>query len=546
MKWVQPWSFVSLIGASLMLGFWAEPSGAQDAASTLPADRSDAALAKWLKTGDLESLTNLDDALWLTQWMLPRGIASSKFSVRWTGTITAPAEGAYTFSTTPINVNVREESFQMQQAMAVWVGDQQVLDATAKKWASQGTPVTLKAGTPTPIRVEYSFESFGQRFDSQPAIALLFWEGPGLSQALVPSDVLTTAAGEKGLKAEYRLVVGDEKQEQVVAQLEPNIDHFWVPKDPIVPEDAALRRRLGARLGTLLLDPAYLERCAKGERELVWQEVRLLDSAGRRALFQTLMTRPALLVRLPRNTIGKLTAFCRAAAREEVLDVAGGFAQAHPYLEPAFALKPDQYGFQGLAKLILQDLEQLPRLEERYLVLPDGQCSLTMACTLLYVYWGEGRVDEWIAKLDARLADPSTTGDKRVNWLIARAQAEEVRGSRPGRGLWAQERLLAGQSWLEEACLVAQSEPMRLRGYRELAARMVGNEDVAGATKLLDTAAKRFSQPKSTAALAQWRTEIAAVDQQVHQQKTEQETTGQDAYHQALERRRARAAKQNN
>ena len=53
-------------------------------------------------------------------------------------------------------------------------------------------------------------------------------------------------------------------------------------------------------------------------------------------------------------------------------------------------------------------------------------------------------------------------GDKRVSWLWARSYAEELRYGGATHERMPMRHILAGHGWLAEACLVAQSEPVRL------------------------------------------------------------------------------------
>ena len=69
-------------------------------------------------------------------------------------------------------------------------------------------------------------------------------------------------------------------------------------------------------------------------------------------------------------------------------------------------------------------------------------------------------------------------------------------------------RFLAGEGYLQEATLVAESEPQRLRAYRELAVRMTAYERIDGARAMLDRAAERCTSAASTEALTQWRGEL--------------------------------------
>ena len=144
-------------------------------------------------------------------------------------------------------------------------------------------------------------------------------------------------------------------------------------------------------------------------------------------------------------------------------------------------------------------------------------------------------------RLEARLADEQLTGDRRVNWLLARAQAEEIRRSPPYEHWLTVDRFLAGRGWIEEACLVAQSEPVRLRAYRELAARLTAEERLDAAQRMLDAAAGRCPSAESTTALAQWRGELDAQRQAVEERRARQEAAAQDAYRARLRTRYQRA-----
>ena len=91
---------------------------------------------------------------------------------------------------------------------------------------------------------------------------------------------------------------------------------------------------------------------------------------------------------------------------------------------------------------------------------------------------------------------------------------------------------------------MAQSEPVRLRVYRELVARLTVDERLPAARKLVDEAAKRCSSAESTTALAQWRSELDALDQALQARRQRQEAEAQDAYVQQLRSRHQQAVAQ--
>lgn len=103
------------------------------------------------------------------------GIPVDGFSARWTGYLTAPSTGAYTFLA---NTDDGERLWVDGQLLIDhWVDHGGVLD-TAK------TTVTLTAGVRYPIRVEYYEHGYS-------AAAQLLWQGPDVAQQIVPAAALS-------------------------------------------------------------------------------------------------------------------------------------------------------------------------------------------------------------------------------------------------------------------------------------------------------------------------------------------------------------------
>jgi beta-glucosidase len=121
----------------------------------------------------------------------PAGIPADHFSVRWTGSLTAPSTGSYTFT---INVD---------DGCRLWIGSALVIDA----WQDgalrpvSGT-IRLKAGQSYPIKVEY-FQEAGE------ADCTLTW--------LTPTDTSLPfqAAADTARKADVAIVmVGSEPEQE--------------------------------------------------------------------------------------------------------------------------------------------------------------------------------------------------------------------------------------------------------------------------------------------------------------------------------------------
>ena len=187
----------------------------------------------------------------------------------------------------------------------------------------------------------------------------------------------------------------------------------------------------------------------------------------------------------PNGAIANLYSRCRIGAPDQSVQVVGLWAQAHADDAPVLSVDyflTNRGVYRELArKMGSQYPPHLQALEQEYLVLADGRCSLPVAYACAYGYWDQGRIEQWIDQLEARLANEELTGDTRVNWLLARAQAEEIRTSPAYQHWFTQDRFVAGRGWIEEATLVAQTEPARLRAFQELAARLTVDERLAAA-----------------------------------------------------------------
>lgn len=98
------------------------------------------------------------------------------FSVRWTGFVTAPVSGTYTFRT------------QSDDGVRLWVANQLLID----RWNDHGATwdagkVVLTAGQRYPVEMQF-YENAGG------AVARLEWSAAGLGRSIVPDRYLTPAA----------------------------------------------------------------------------------------------------------------------------------------------------------------------------------------------------------------------------------------------------------------------------------------------------------------------------------------------------------------
>ncbi|MHB9081957.1 MAG: PA14 domain-containing protein, partial [Pirellulaceae bacterium] len=521
----------------------------------LPADVIHALPLVWLENRDVRTLENVDQLGWLfSQLQHRQELGPQEFSVRWTGLVRAPTDGTYMFSICPLDLNFQHQSTFRHQITKIWLGEQQILDSSQGGWTYQATPVALKAQQAAPLRVELSFACSSEGvIDARPAVALLSWEAPGLSKQLVPSSALATPDGsQRGLEGAYLLKTGG--QEVNLTRIDPQLNFIWYHQSFVISPLDDLRARLAEQLYAVATSESTLVRWEQDEQanperwQAHWAFLESLDVARQKSWAQVLAARPVLLADCANWAAANLYSRCRIGAPDEALQLIGQWAQAHADDPPALAVDfypANREVCRELARrLVWQYPPHFEPFEQEYLMLADGVCALPVAYTLAYGYRDLGRTAEWIDKLEARLADEQLTGDRRVNWLLARAQAEEIRYSPANQHWFTADRFLAGRGWIEEASLVAQSEPVRLRVYRELVARLMVDERVAAAHQLVDIAAQRCRSAESTTALAQWRSELDAVEQAFQTRRQRQETEAQNAYVQQLRTRHQRAVAQ--
>jgi hypothetical protein len=155
-------------------------------------------------------------------------------TARWTGTLTAPATGDYTFSM--IGDNGFRFLLDEQPVIDHWVGDWDVEQTSA--------PVHLVAGEAHTVRIEM-FQDVGG------ANLFLRWAAPGLAKQLVPESAFTPPAGFQVFPATFTvnrdgttLVAGFDAKVTTLAQFK---DHLTVEVDT-TPFPVKSARRDGSKV----------------------------------------------------------------------------------------------------------------------------------------------------------------------------------------------------------------------------------------------------------------------------------------------------------
>ena len=415
----------------------------------------------WLAGRDVRTLEDADHMGWLLgeiQSSQQADSAPREISVRWTGTIQVPADGEYTLSISPLNLDFQRGRGFRRQTMSIWVAGQQVLDSTGGGWTYRARQVTLSAAQKMPLRVDFSYTcSSPSVFADRPAVAVLWWEGAGLSQRLVPTTALATPDGrQEGLQGEYTLRSqgGEESQRRV----DPQINFIWYGGGAVFSPHNQLQAALAAQLYAVASAAGTLSswETAGKARQADWvgassAMLRSLSVAQRKEWAQTLIAHPALLADCAPQGAANLYHHGRLGAPNLALQVWGTWAQAHaeevPVLGVDFYRVNRQLYRQVAGAMVWECQEHREQLEVEFLTLPAGRCALPAAYALAYSYWAEERIGQWIEKLDARLGNEQLTGDDRVGWLLARAGGGN--SAQPRWPLLAHHGSLPGRSRLD-------------------------------------------------------------------------------------------------
>ena len=445
-------------------------------------DATQAVVEQWLAGRDINQV-RIEPARWCLEQCLPQKSDRNEFSVTWTGEITAPVTGQYVFSVCPINVNKSGPGETVKHSMSFFVDGKQVVNATPDKWQWQGDPIQLQANQSVPLRVEMSYSSTDGTYGDSPH-ALLYWQGPGLARQIVPTDALNPPENNAhGLQADYRWTEAGRPQQAVLQ--DPNIEFAWATCRDVAPSNRATVDTLTNQLWEACTNPAYLaeqtQEPAPKHGHVYFRNYtsnEFLSMARRREFVQLLLQSPELLKRADETQILRLYHVLRFGDSDAALDMLGTWMQQRPNVEPQIAadfFDANQRFYRTVALYLVfraADIQGSQTLQDRYLSMGDGSCCLPAAYTLGYSNLMAGKIDEWIEQIESHLADPACVGDKRVNWLLARGHAEEIRGGPAERRYVPISRVSDGLPWIDEAALAAESDSTRVRIIRERVARL--------------------------------------------------------------------------
>jgi PA14 domain len=491
------------------------------------------------------------DRLWFLLWRLRyESVCGREFSVTWTGTVTAPFTGAYKFSICPVNPCYQSpnDDRYLRQSMRVTIGGKTIIDAKYDDWQSESGPISLTAGQPSAIQVEYVHSRRGAdepvgasapvNGSASPA-ALLYWEGPGFTKSLVPQNALTAPDGQtKGLLASYRSAVDGLTASQT--RIEPRIDHNWAMGHCVVPlfepQQNALVEQAWQRFQSGEVTADWLQQQPRWLiSDLQWV-VECLPQERRLDIVDWGLAHPELMSLRPWWSVEQFYVNLRQDSPTGALNVLGRWMQDHADEAPTLSddyYKTNQVQYCDMAEFTFHHFPpHSEQLEANFLVTKDGRCVLPAAYALAYGYLADGRIEEWIKKLEERLSDKSLTGDRRVNWLLARAMAEEIRYLRTGRQVFDRPHVGNGASWIDESTLVAESQSAKTRVLKERVVRLAE-------TRQWDAA--RAELRNAPTELAGWNDQIATLEKLFILVAQQEAIDARAAYRSELEHRRQAA-----
>lgn len=519
----------------------------------VPLSQRAAEVAAWIESDQTGFADVLEaEYAWLYNALAEPHLKHGSFSVEWSGRMSAPRTGEYVLSISPINVNATWEKFYIRSYWAISVAGQEVLKSSPDSWVTESAPVQLTANQPVDISVAASFEV------SRPAIdaihAMLFWKGPGSARQIVPEAALSTADGQPGLNAKYSVTLVDGAK--VVERVDPTIDFAWTTDRRVVAGHERAMKKLREQIWKVCMSPEYLAGCEEAasprHRHPFLYDLLLVEcltSPQREAFLVELQNRPAMLERLtPTEAIRFFRAF-RFGVEEAAIDAWGQWAVMHADFQSELPATPDSQAYFDGNRLEFHDLarnvcQQCPShvetLKEEYLVRDDGGCVLPVAYVLTYCHQDSGRMTQWIDFLDERLADPKIVGDVRVNWLLVRSMADEMRGLEPSFFNGGNENLAAGWLWLAEADRAAASPEAKTRVVQEWVGRETAMGYFDGAQARVRKALSEL--PGEQAKLAALQSKVDKLSNFRAERVKAAETAGLEGYVQEMQRRQQIAA----
>lgn len=519
---------------------------------------------RWLQVGGQRDQIPAQDVPTAWRMFTDGNSITRSFTVHWAGQVTVPQGGDWVFSISPINVNSQDQEYPMTVNETLTVAQTPVLSANATQWTSRGTPVTLTAGQAVPVQLDLAVVC-PTKLAQNAVHAQLYWEGPGTPRQIVPATAVTQPDGTAaGFRATYSWTSKGMPQTQT--RIDPVIDFawadtpIWLPSDaqPALPQPSPPPGEWAGFRSVLTADYlASLENSAGAAQTHPFfpqarETASLLSSAQRQAFLAALAQHPNLLVPLSPKRFWVFFGAFRFGAPDEALELFGQWAERSADMPCDFPTPAgdvfDQEARNGYRHLSVAVTQEMPgqwnALQQNHLQRADGTCCLPVAYTLTYSALGRNGIGQWIGFLDSKLQDPALKGDLRVNWLLARAHAEEVRLGEPDPYKIAAPRIADSRAMLDEAQRTAATPPVKLRVARELAGRLGSLQKFDEARQVLTDVATQLPSDLA-AAIPALKKQIDGVQGAEDAQAQTEKAAVKQNYLKSLQTRRDQAAAAN-
>lgn len=501
----------------------------------------------WMATSDWRSLP-LTDRYNLYSFVNVDAVDRRHFSARWTGSLTAPAAGAYTLRQTPQYAGT-------DSRVKVYVGEQLVLDSTDKTLGEarfESQPVELAAGEAVSLRVEMVHDVSRIDWSEGAPMVVLTWEADRIPQQIIPSTAFALPegfgkAGTRGLKGEYFADLAH--QDLKVTRLDAALDlvSSWPPAAPAYHEqaDAALR----TCVDDMLNDAVLAEAAAEGNEAFfhysLWRIAYRMTATERVKLVEALVRTPEAIAIMTPEAMGRLMQAVYMLPGKEHLTLFGEWASIRPQPRckagefPGWGVDKYQYNnldFYWLMGLFWQRSywHDMETLWDEYLVRENGDCNLPVAYATAFACRESGQGHLILQKIDEQINDPSLSGDQQATWYIARAFVKEILPARP--------RPLAGYDDLKGAALVAESEDYSFWALQEMTARLISVGQSKRAEALIEQRQGDFATPMQRQAIAAWSAKADALDAVYAKKRQDTVESVQKSYLAELKRRRELAS----
>ena len=469
--------------------------------------------ASWMQQADWQGLP-VEQGARLANMLHNEVLLGNQISVRWRGTITAPADGEYTFQ------QLRQH--RVDGAIQLSVNGQEILNTTGADRRRhdnaddfRSSTLTLTAGRPVEFQLDYAYVRDDQISDDSDR-GLLFpmvqlaWTVDGGDAQLVPTTVFHLPAdaadpGGAGLSADYyqdaawtNLAVRrvDSRPELIASQWDV-VSSAHQQKQEVVDQftnalvtGADLSQAEDASTYVQVNLPSLLRHCS------VEQRVAVLNRFA---------TDPGLAADLSPDAIRALMphAFMLPPSSIEPF-LANWFANREP-APPTIAKYPgwdgadflgQTYGqYAWVGNFLRHDNWDIARqLVENNLENPDGTCNLIVAYCLSEAAVAENDVALLLDRIVEAVDDDARTGDERATWLLARAYLADVQSGTP--------RPARGRQYLQEASLLATDSALRFRILQERVARLGALGHAERVSELVEQAAGEF--PQQAAEMNAW------------------------------------------